>query len=59
MAGPDRKKNAQAGGALLAISIVAGAVGGAIGGQASVGVLAGFAVGMILLAAVWLVDRRG
>jgi hypothetical protein len=58
MAGPD-KKNAQAGGVLLAMSIVAGAVGGAIGGQASVGVLAGFAVGMILLVAVWLLDRRG
>lgn len=52
------KKNARSGGALLALSIVAGAVGGAIGGQASVGFLAGLAVGLALLAAVWIADRR-
>lgn len=57
MAGP--KQNARSGGALLALSIVAGAVGGVIGGQASIGFLAGLAVGLALLAAVWLADRRG
>lgn len=51
-------KDPRAGGALLALSVVAGAVGGAIGGQASVGVLAGLAVGLVLLLAVWLLDRR-
>jgi hypothetical protein len=57
MAGP--KQNARSGGALLALSIVAGAVGGVIGGQASIGFLAGLAVGLALLGAVWLADRKG
>ena len=51
-------KDPRAGGALLAFSVVAGAVGGAIGGQASIGVLAGLAVGLALLIGVWLSDRR-
>jgi hypothetical protein len=57
MAGPPRR-NARSGGALLALSIVAGAVGGTIGGQPSMGFLAGTAAGLIMLLAVWLVDRR-
>lgn len=53
-----RQKDARSGGALLAISIVGGAIGGAIGGQASIGFLAGLAAGLVMLVAVWLVDRR-
>lgn len=56
MAGP-KQRNARSGGALLALSIVAGAIGGAIGGEASAGFLAGVAVGLALLAAVWVADR--
>ena len=56
MAGPNQ--NARSGGALLAFSIVAGAIGGVIGGQTSIGILAGLAVGLALLAAVWISDRK-
>jgi len=51
------KRNARSGGSLLAVSIVAGAVGGTIGGQPSMGFLAGTAAGLIMLLAVWLADR--
>jgi hypothetical protein len=46
------------GGSLLAVSILAGAVGGIIGGQPSIGLVAGLAAGLVLLLAVWLFDRR-
>jgi len=52
------RKDARSGGALLAVSILGGAVGGAIGGQASAGFLAGLAAGLLMLLAVWLMDRR-
>ena len=52
------KRDSRSGGSLLAVSIVAGAVGGTIGGQPSLGFLAGTAAGLIMLLAVWLVDRR-
>jgi hypothetical protein len=52
------KAGARAGGVLLALAIVAGAVGGAMAGEASIGVLAGFVAGLLMLAAVWLFDRR-
>ena len=51
------RKNLQSGGSLLAFAVVAGAVGGVMAGEASIGILAGFAVGLLLLLAVWLVDR--
>lgn len=57
MATPPRR-DARSGGVLLALSIVAGAVGGIIGGQPSVGLVAGLAAGLIMLVAVWLVDSR-
>ena len=46
-----------AGGFLLAISLLAGAIIGAGRGQASIGFVAGLAVGLVLLVAVWLIDR--
>ena len=52
------KTDARSGGSLLAISIIAGSIGGTIGGQPSVGVLVGVAAGLVMLAAVWLTDRR-
>jgi hypothetical protein len=48
----------RAGGALLALSIVAGAVTGVFLGQPSIGFLAGTGIGLVLLGLVWLADRR-
>jgi len=47
-----------AGGFLLAVSLVVGTVLGAGQGQASLGLVAGFGVGLLLTLAVWLIDRR-
>jgi len=48
----------QAGGFFLAVSIIVGVIAGSILGQPSIGFLAGTGVGIVLLAAVWLIDRR-
>ncbi len=47
-----------AGGFLLALSLIVGTVLGAGQGQASIGFVAGLGVGLLLLIAVWLIDRR-
>ena len=47
----------RAGGALLAAAILIGAIGGVVVGQPSIGFLAGLGAGLLLLAAVWLLDR--
>jgi hypothetical protein len=52
------RKDPRAGGSLLAVCIIAGAIGGTIGGQPSVGFVAGFGAGLIILAFVWLTDRK-
>jgi uncharacterized membrane protein (UPF0136 family) len=46
-----------AGGFLLALSLVVGTVVGAGQGQASIGFVAGLGAGLVLLLAVWLIDR--
>jgi hypothetical protein len=48
----------QAGGAILAIAIIAGAVAGTMVGQPSIGFLVGTAVGVLLALLIWLNDRR-
>ena len=48
----------RAGGALLAASILIGVAGGTLAGQPSIGFLAGLGVGLVLVVAMWLVDRR-
>lgn len=48
----------RAGGCLLAFSVVAGALVGVVLGQPSVGVLAGAGVGLVLVIAVFLGERR-
>lgn len=48
----------RAAGALLALSIIAGAVVGAYYGEPSAGVLIGFAIGVSFAVATWLIDRR-
>lgn len=46
-----------AGGFLLAISLIVGVLVGASQGQASIGFVAGLAIGLALLGLVWLADR--
>jgi hypothetical protein len=52
------RKNAQAGGCLLTLGILAGVIGGLYYRQPSIGFLAGTAAGLLLLLMVWLIDRR-
>jgi len=47
----------RAGGFLLALSILIGPVAGAMFGEPSLGFVAGLAIGLLLLLAVWLSDR--
>ncbi len=52
------KRSTQAAGFILAISILAGAVGGVIVGQASIGFLVGLATGVLIALLFWLIERR-
>ena len=47
----------QAGGFLLAMCILIGAVIGTIRGEPSIGVIAGIGVGIVVAIALWLRDR--
>ena len=47
-----------AGGALLAAAILLGVVVGTLTRESSLGFLAGLAIGLTLIGAVWLIDRR-
>jgi hypothetical protein len=53
-----RGRYTQAGGSILAISIIAGTVAGVIVGQPSIGFLVGAAAGLLLLSLFWLHERR-
>jgi hypothetical protein len=48
----------QAGGSILAISIIAGTVAGTVARQPSIGFLIGTAAGLLMLTVMWLRDRR-
>ena len=48
----------QAGGSILAASIIAGVVGGIIAGQPSIGFLVGTGTGVLIALLLWLRDRR-
>jgi len=54
----DKAPFPRAGGALLAGAILLGTLIGAFAGALSIGMFAGFGVGLVLLALVWLLDRR-
>ena len=47
-----------AGGFLLCIALLAGALTGVFLGQPSMGILAGAGIGLLLLTLIWLRDRR-
>ncbi len=51
-------RNPRAAGAIIAITVIAGAIIGAVRGQPTIGVLAGTALGTAIAIIVWLVDRR-
>jgi hypothetical protein len=51
-------KYSRSGGCLLAFSVLAGAFVGLIFGQPSIGFLAGSAIGLVLVLAVFVLDRR-
>jgi LytS/YehU family sensor histidine kinase len=53
-----RARYTQAGGSILAISIIAGTVAGVIVGQPSIGFLIGTGAGVLLATLFWLNDRR-
>ena len=53
-----RTRSTQAAGFILAISILAGAVGGSIVGQPSIGFLVGLAAGIAISLLFWLIERR-
>ena len=57
MARPDAKLP-RAGGALLAAAILIGVLAGVAAGESSIGFLTGLAVGLTLMTAFWLIDRR-
>jgi uncharacterized membrane protein (UPF0136 family) len=47
----------RAGGAILALSVLAGAILGVVFGQPTIGVIAGTATGILAAIAIWLRDR--
>lgn len=53
----DRKTTPLAGGALLALAMLAGAFIGIRNGQPSIGFLVGLGIGLALMGLVWLLDR--
>jgi len=54
----DGRRFPRAGGALLAAAILIGVLGGALAGEPSLGFLAGLAAGILMILALWLLDRR-
>lgn len=54
----DDQGTPRAGGFILAVSIIAGVVGGTVAGQASAGFMVGLAAGVVLALLIWWKDRR-
>lgn len=48
----------KAGGCLLALALIGGVTVGILAQESSIGFLGGLGVGLLLLFAVWLIDRR-
>ncbi len=58
MADPTPSRSPMAGGFILAVGVLGGALTGAVLGQPTIGVLTGFGLSAAIAAALWLVDRR-
>ena len=54
----DKRDYTQAGGFVLAASIIAGAVAGTMVGQSSIGFIVGTGAGVLLALLIWWYDRR-
>ena len=54
----ERSRFTQAGGAILAIAIIAGTVAGVMVGQPSIGFLVGTGAGVLIALLIWAVDRK-
>lgn len=52
------RKGTRAGGFILAVCILAGAIIGGLFGQPSAGLLAGGSLGVLIALAIWWRDRR-
>jgi hypothetical protein len=50
-------RTTQAGGFVLALSILVGAIAGAVMHQSSIGFLVGLGVGVVLALLIWVLDR--
>ena len=48
----------RAAGAIIALTVIGGAIVGVIEGQASIGLLGGLALGVAIALLMWLRDRR-
>ncbi|WP_336973210.1 hypothetical protein [Sphingobium aromaticiconvertens] len=57
MTTPDRRKHSTGAGAIIALLILAGTIGGGLMGQPSIGLLAGAAVGVLIAILLWLRER--
>ncbi len=55
---PRPKKPAMAGGCFLAVLTLAGAIAGGLAGQPSIGLLAGFGLGVAIALLLWWKDRE-
>ena len=53
-----RRSGTMAGGVFFAFGLIAGVVIGTLYGQPSIGMVAGAGIGLLLVALVWLIDRR-
>jgi hypothetical protein len=58
MANAPQSRTSMSGGFLLAISLIVGVAIGTWKGQPSIGFVGGLALGVVLVLAVWLYDRR-
>ena len=48
----------RAGGAIIALTTIAGALAGKFAHQPSIGILAGFAIGVVISVLIWRADVR-
>jgi uncharacterized BrkB/YihY/UPF0761 family membrane protein len=57
MTTPDKRKTSTGAGAIIALLILVGTIGGGLVGQPSIGLLAGAAIGVLIAILLWLRER--